>query len=263
MKAREHPICFLRPARLTPYSAWYRHIPFAMFLVELLKPGLIVELGAYYGDSYCAFCQAVKHLGLPTRCYAVDLWQGDPHAGVYPSDVLADLRAHHDSRYGSFSTLLQREFDDAARSFGEGTIDLLHVDGYHTYEAVTHDFEAWRPRMSARGIVLFHDIDVRGREFGVWKLWQEVSARYPHFAFTHGHGLGVLGVGRSQSPGLQELFGASEHEATEIRRFFSELGARLHTPRPIRNLKKRWMKLRQFLRRPRRAPVSEGPEASA
>src|SRR5689334_2120110 len=97
----KHPIIFHTPRRLTPFSGWVEHIPFAMFLVDVLKPSLIVELGTEYGDSYCAFCQAVQELNLDTRCYAVDTWQGDPQAGFYGPEVLADLRAHHDPLYGN------------------------------------------------------------------------------------------------------------------------------------------------------------------
>ena len=60
----DHPVCFNYPQRLSSVSAWQEHIPFAMFLVSVLRPGIIVELGTQYGDSYCAFCQAVKELDL-------------------------------------------------------------------------------------------------------------------------------------------------------------------------------------------------------
>ena len=82
-----HPIVFQSPRRLTPDSAWVEHIPFAMLVVELTEPRLFVELGTHGGDSYCAFCQAVDTFNLPTRCFAVDTWKGDEHAGFFTDEV--------------------------------------------------------------------------------------------------------------------------------------------------------------------------------
>lgn len=223
----DHPICFSSPERLTQVASWHEHIPFAMLLVDLLRPEIIVELGTHLGDSYCAFCQAVKELNLDARCYAVDTWQGDSHAGLYGSDILENLRAHHDPAYGSFSSLIQSTFDDALKNFADGTINLLHIDGYHTYEAVKHDFESWLPKMSADGVVLFHDTNVRERDFGVCFFWDEVKQRYPHFEFLHGHGLGVLALGRVRSERFQALLESNAEETIRIRDFFFQLGHRL------------------------------------
>lgn len=175
----DHPICLTTPKRLTQFSAWHEHIPFAMFLVDAIRPKVFVELGAHYGDSYCAFCQAVKELNLDTQCYALDTWQGELHTGFYQSTVLADLRAHHDPLYGSFSRLIQSTFDHALQHFHDGEVDLLHIDGYHDYQAVKHDFDSWLPKMSTRGVVLFHDTNVREHDFGVKQLWDEIKVRYP------------------------------------------------------------------------------------
>jgi O-antigen biosynthesis protein len=180
----EYPVSLSRPLRLAP-STWIMHSPFAMFLVEALRPALIVELGTQYGVSYCAFCQAVQTLQLDTHCYAVDTWSGDAHAGNYGAEVLNDLKQHHDPRYGAFSHLLQCTFDAALTHFQDASIDLLHIDGYHTYEAVSHDFNTWLPKLSPRGVILFHDISVRDEDFGVWRLWAELKERYPYFVCGH------------------------------------------------------------------------------
>ena len=100
-----HPLVFEQPRRLTDVDSWHEHTPFAFFAVAALRPRLLVELGTWKGDSYCAFCQAVQALGLQSRCYAVDTWEGDEHTGPYGRDVLDELRTHHDALYGGFSRL--------------------------------------------------------------------------------------------------------------------------------------------------------------
>lgn len=221
----DYPICLSNPLRIVPPLAWIQHTPFAMFLIAVAKPKLVVELGTHIGNSYSAFCQAVKELNIDTECYAVDTWQGDSHAGYYGSEILADLRAHHDPLYGNFSHLLQSTFDDAVEQFSDGTIDLLHIDGLHTYEAVKHDFETWLPKLSSKAIVLFHDISVHDRDFGVWKLWDELKLAYPSFEFAHGHGLGILAVGENYPPALDMLFKSTD--ASLIREFFHQLGSKV------------------------------------
>jgi O-antigen biosynthesis protein len=217
-----HPSCLLQPRRLSE-TAWHEHIPFAFACVDMVRPRRLVELGAHTGVSYAAFCQAIEHLGLDTLAYAIDTWTGDQHSGTYGPDVLADLRAHHDPLYGAFSQLIQSTFDDALQHFPGGSIDLLHIDGMHSYEAVKHDFESWRPKLSERAVVLLHDINERRAGFGVWRLWDELTARYPSFAFPFGHGLGVLAVGQFVPPGIAPLLHLPVDERRVVISFFHAL----------------------------------------
>jgi hypothetical protein len=233
----DYPLALeLRPKRLTSASAWVMHIPLAYALVQMCRPGALVELGTHKGDSYCAFCQAVAALGLAgsSRCYAIDTWAGDPHAGAYGEDVLADLRGAHDPSYGAFSTLVQSTFDDALPRFSDGSIDLLHIDGFHTYEAVKHDFETWRPKLSPRAVVLFHDTQERGRDFGVWKFWEEVTTSRPHFEFLFGHGLGVLAVGEDVPAPLLRFLEIARREPQSVNLYFSQLGTGIERLRVVR-----------------------------
>ena len=226
MLPRENPICRLPPRRLV-LSAWSLHVPFGMYLVDILRPTCIVELGSRKGVSYCAFCQAVKYLGMDSNCVAIDSWFGDVHTGAYGAQVLADLRRHHDPLYRDFSRLEQSLFHEAVSGFRDGSIDLLHVDGLHTYDAVRGDFESWLPRMSRQGVILFHDVTERREDFGVWRLWAVLTERYPSFTFPQGHGLGVLGVGDSLPEAVNALLHCSEPEARAIREFFLRRGLRM------------------------------------
>lgn len=190
-------------------SAWLEHIPFAFWIVDILRPSSIVELGTYRGASYFAFCQAVAKLELSTACYAVDTWKGDEHAGFFGESVYAQVEHQNDRMYSSFSRLVRSSFDDACNQFSDGSIDLLHIDGLHTYDAVRHDFEMWQPKLSDQAVVLFHDVNVRERDFGAYKFFEEIIEMHPHFSFLHCNGLGVLGVGANQNPAIQALFDAS------------------------------------------------------
>jgi hypothetical protein len=166
----------------------------------------------------------VRELGLQTRVSGVDHWQGDFQTGDYGEELYQSLKTYHDGKYAEFSTLIRSSFAEALGAFGDGSIDLLHIDGLHTYEAVQGDFASWLPKMSRRGVVLFHDTTVLERQFGVWKLWEELTGRYPSFSFAHGYGLGVLLVGAEVAGPVRELAGLGPAEGDMVRATFLALG---------------------------------------
>lgn len=216
---------FTLPPRLA-LSSWWGHVPFAAWLVAHLRPACLVELGTHTGVSYTAFCEAALVNEQDGKFFAVDTWAGDDHAGFYGDDIYNDLAAFH-RRYESFSTLIRATFEESVEHFADGSIDLLHIDGYHTYEAVRGDFEMWQPKLSDRAIVLFHDTQVRQGSFGVWRYWDEVRAEYPHFEFFHASGLGVLFVGTERPhPVADFLLSDDSEQLANIRRTFAFLGER-------------------------------------
>jgi SAM-dependent methyltransferase len=218
----ESSIIFDSPAKKGA-SAWTIHTTFALFVVSILKPKLFVELGVHTGYSYNAFCQAIKALKTGTRCYGIDTWIGDEHAGFYSEDVYQQLLEYQRKEYLEFSHLLRMTFDEGLAYFSNQGIDLLHIDGLHTYEAVKHDFEEWLTKMSDKGVILLHDTMVREPDFGVWRLWEEIAPQYPSFNFTHGCGLGIVAVGSNVSKEFLDFLNEANTNPF-CQKLFSSLG---------------------------------------
>lgn len=183
----------LIPGYVAP-SSWWQHVPVAHWLVEILQPKTVVELGTHFGVSFFAFCEAAEKLSPSSTVYAIDTWEGDVHAGNYGESVYRQVYSHWFKFHRRIGALIRSTFDEACSYFPDTSVDLLHIDGLHTYEAVKHDFECWLPKMRKGSVVLFHDINVRERDFGVWLLWDQLckDGQYCGYTINSGYGLGVL-----------------------------------------------------------------------
>ena len=210
------------------FSAWSELIPVMYALFVVLQPRRFVDLGVHNGMSFFAGCQVADRLDLGTECVAIDSWVGDEHAGFHSSEVFDDFREHLRENYPG-QIFIQALFAAALNCFEDGSIDLLHIDGLHTYQAVKQDFEAWLPKLSDTGVIIFHDINVFERDFGVWRLWSELRVTYPSFGFAHKHGLGIIYVGREPHPvaALLRLLAGNRHYATLAQAWFEGIGTLL------------------------------------
>lgn len=193
-----------KPKRLTFATDWHGHLNFAFWLMELLRPRSVVELGVFRGDSLAAISQAAAELELDSQIFGVDTWSGDLTTGIYPEEVFDEVKDYFLFNHPSV-VLCRKPFDDARRDFATESIDILHIDGLHTYEAVKNDFETWQATVSRTGVVLFHDICALNENFGTRRFWDEVKSSYPHFSFLHSNGLGVLLCGENVPSELSHL----------------------------------------------------------
>lgn len=221
---------FSLPLRL-PRTAWAGHIPFLFVLFKMMRPKSYVELGVHYGASLIAAATAAKAYQIPMGLWGIDTWEGDDHAGLYQGDsIFADLKNFIDDQFDNVK-LMRCLFDQANSRFAEASIDVLHIDGLHSYDAVKHDFDEWLPKVSADGVVLLHDTAVRERGFGVHEFWAELEKQYSTFHFFHSHGLGVV-FKCSTSPRMSPLIEISQSvEATSFYQMLTSDIASLIKPR--------------------------------
>ena len=175
------------------FAYWEGHRDFVYDLINFVKPKMITELGSQYGCSLFTFCQSVKDNNLNTKIRAVDMWSGDIGAPDTGEEVFALVNKIKDTYFSELDIkLYQMRFDDALPDFEDESIDILHIDGGHTFEDVDHDLKTWLPKLSKDGIILFHDV-YSTIDDGSCVHWRETKKKYKNFFdFEHSCGLGVL-----------------------------------------------------------------------
>ncbi len=251
---------FLPPSlrNLTPqynaFSTWTDHLAFGYDIVAAVRPKLLVELGTQYGYSFFCFCQSMADHNIDGLCYAVDTWAGDEHTGAYDDEIFNAVQQHARANYPSISYLMRMLFNDALLHFSDESLDMVHIDGLHTYEAVSEDFRNWYPKVKPGGIILFHDIQARMMDFGAWKFWEEIAPQYNTFTFKQGFGLGVLrkaGGEPLKDPLLQMLFEGDAETHEQLRAFYAH-AAKFHElkRKAIRHEKMQLQKREQILAGP-------------
>lgn len=126
----------------------------------------LVEIGSYVGGSSQFLAAAASETD--GRLYCIDTWQNDAMtAGA--RDTFDEFK-NNVARYGDVVIPLRGRSAVEARKFNR-VVDLLFIDGDHSYEAVKIDLTAWVHRLRAGAIVVFHDY---GWAAGVQRAVQEL-----------------------------------------------------------------------------------------
>ena len=171
-------------------SAWTGHRKFAEFLVEKKNPDVIVELGVDYGYSTFVFANALQNkTGTGTgsgTMYGIDLFAGDMHTGYRNTyKTVTDNIAEHNLTQVK---IIKGEFSEVAKTWTL-PIDVLHIDGLHTFDAVKTDYETWSPFVKEDGIILFHDVTAF---LDIANFFRNVDGGWHKLYFVHSAGLGIL-----------------------------------------------------------------------
>jgi predicted O-methyltransferase YrrM len=175
-------------------SAWKGHRKFANWLVQRQQPKTIVELGVDYG--YSLFSLAEQGLG---TVYGIDTFQGDIHSGHHADAWPEVHRILRENAYDNI-VFLRATFDAAAEAWCL-PIDILHLDGLHTYESTRHDLETWKHWLRESGVIIMHDTESFP---GVRRVFDELD--WPKCNFRSSAGLGVLSRDATLIHAVQEKF---------------------------------------------------------
>lgn len=147
-----------------PYSAnvdWQSGLDDAVFalygLVRAQHPEVIVEIGSARGRSTCALALACRTNG-DGRVYAIDPhtvnpWTETGTGGATEAFLRARLR---DYSLEPWCEVITATSVEAAKTWTR-RIDLLFIDGDHSFEGVRTDFEMFRPWLAPNALVIFHD----------------------------------------------------------------------------------------------------------
>lgn len=169
-----------------PSTAWDGHRNFAEWIVKFTKPEVIVDLGVDFGFSTFSF-------GMPRigHVYGVDTFEGDKFTGKAQGSYEFVLNKREKLFMDNNITFIKGYFSEVAKTWDK-KIDILHIDGDHSYESVKNDYETWSPFVNDNGVILFHDTCVEnfnGNEYGVKRFFEELDLFKCNF--THTYGLGV------------------------------------------------------------------------
>lgn len=172
-------------------------------MVRSERPSTVLEIGSYTGGTLGLFCKLAEpdallvSVDLPAEYGGATAAKLETLARTNQRVVALRRDSHADETRAEVERLL------AGRQ-----VDVLMVDGDHSYHGVRRDFELYSPLVRDGGLIAFHDIvpHVRVPGVEVERLWAELKAVYEHVELVEpvlelGFGpWGGIGVLRQRSP---------------------------------------------------------------
>ena len=154
-------------------------------LLELLKilkkkkPKYILEIGTAFGGTLFLFTRIASY---DAKIISIDLPGGNFGGGYIKTRI---------KLYNSFSINNQKihlirknshkkeTLEEVEEILSKNKLDLLFIDGDHTYKGVKKDFELYSPLVKEGGIIVLHDIvksEIKGVEVSLF--WDELKSKY-------------------------------------------------------------------------------------
>jgi len=166
-------------------------------IVRDIKPKILLEIGTHHGGTLCVMARLADPNG---TIISVDLPRGEFgggykwfHIPIFKSFAF-DKQKLHLLRGDSHSIEMGTQVRGILGSGGE--LDLLFIDGDHSYEGVKKDFNSYASLVRHGGIVAFHDIAEHTiQTCQVARFWNEIKTKYRHEEIIENPSQGWGGIG--------------------------------------------------------------------
>lgn len=131
-----------------------------MKLASSVDVANIVEIGSYFGASAAALSAGLGYGGGGGRVFCIDTWNNDAMSEG-GQDTLAGFLSNT-KEYSSYINPIRGWSTDEnvvnQVKQQAGRIDLLFIDGDHSYDGALADWKTYKPFLSEQAIIVMHDI---------------------------------------------------------------------------------------------------------
>jgi predicted O-methyltransferase YrrM len=142
---------------------WFTEVNAAAFsaVIAEKRPQTVVEIGSYLGRSSALIGLSLQKFSHNPRLVSIDPHTGDRQqkeflgADELPTAKLFELHMVGLGLKGLLDIRVATSSDVALT--WEDPVDLIFVDGWHSYDAVLEDGRAWTPHLTGDGLICFDD----------------------------------------------------------------------------------------------------------
>jgi predicted O-methyltransferase YrrM len=124
------------------------------YLARNCPPGSnALEIGSYLGASTCYLAAGIAKIN--GKLFCVDTWQNE----TMPDGVRDTFAEFMENTKGvrPWLRIVRMRSDQLGQTDVATPLDLVFIDGDHSYQAVRTDFQRISPWLSSGGTIVFHD----------------------------------------------------------------------------------------------------------
>jgi cephalosporin hydroxylase len=137
-------------------------------------PKTILEIGTAGGGTLYLFTTVFK----PDLIISVDL-PGGPFGGGYSEQRMALYESFGNVKLIRDDSHKPETYLKVKELLAGKQLDMLFIDGDHTYDGVKEDFRMYSPFVKKEGVIVFHDInDQADAQCQVKNFWKELRGNH-------------------------------------------------------------------------------------